>query len=402
MAEERDAGAPGAGAREAVDPDPVAGPVAAPGGALPAYDAVMATRNRPEAVALSLPLLRGQTVPPKRVVIVDASDDPAPVAALVAGANAGPGPEVMLLRAAASSSAQRNRGLEALEAAGGAAEVVLFPDDDSLLYPDAMAEILAVYARDPGIAAVCAAEARVPPPGVDLGAAYVAPPPGRLRRTAQRLRQRVTEAAAGANPFLAIGRRLGGQHPPPGWLGERGTVAVPYMTGFRMSFRRAALARGGAVPDGFDETLTRYAWFEDIEASFAAMAHGPVLGAERALIYHHRFPGRRGDGFPVGLWSVLNRAYVAMRHVRANPALFPRPGREAWRLRLYLAGRAAAYRLMARDDWSRARARGAAAGLRHVGPLLAPETPEEGLSARYRGLMGRLAPEAGPPRLPEG
>ncbi len=360
---------------------------------LPAYDVVMATRNRPEAVRLSLPLILGQSHPPRRVVLVDSSDDPAPIEA-IAGAAARAGAPVDLHRSAPGLTRQRNLGLAALDAAGDSAEIVLFPDDDSLLYPDAAAKMMAVYARGPEVAAVGAAEAAAPPGGVDLAGSYAAPARGRLAAAALRARKRIVRGAAAANPFLAVGARLNAVHPRPGWLAEERAVPVAYLTGFRMSFRRAALAGAPGLAPGFDEALERYAWFEDVDASFAAMRHGLVLGAEGALIHHHRFPGRRGDGRAIGLWAMLNRAYVVMKHVRAAPEVFPNPGREAMRLRLYLAGRAAAYGAMARDRWGIARARGAAAGLARAGRLLAPTAAPglagtEELARRYRALAGR-------------
>ncbi len=347
---------------------------------LPPYDVVMATRNRPEAVRLSLPLVLAQRPAPRAVVVVDGSDDPAPVAAAVAQAG---GAGVRLLRAAPGLTHQRNVGLAALPD-GSPEDVVLFPDDDSLLAPGTAREILALYARGAEVAAVCTREAREPPAGVDLGPRSPAPPRGRLRR----LRQRITLRAAALNPFLAVGERLGARHPDPPWLAEAGARRVPYMTGFRMSFRRRALSGSPGLAPGFDEALARYAWFEDIDASYAAMRHGLVLAAERAAIFHHRFPGRRGEGFEIGLWAMLNRAYLVMKHVRAAPDAFPRPGWEAWRLRLYLLGRALAYVALTRDRWGWARARGAFAGLWRAKALLRPGRPAE-LAERYRRLSAR-------------
>ena len=39
------------------------------------YDVVIATRNRPEALRLSIPLILKQGRPPTKLIIVDASDD---------------------------------------------------------------------------------------------------------------------------------------------------------------------------------------------------------------------------------------------------------------------------------------------------------------------------------------
>jgi len=73
-----------------------------------------------------------------------------------------------------------------------------------------------------------------------------------------------------------------------------------------------------------------------------------------------------------------------MKHVRANPAVFPDPGREARRLDLYCRARTMAYRLLARDGYGRDRARGAADGLRQLQMLT--RSPSADLATIYRRL----------------
>lgn len=352
------------------------------------YDIVMATRNRPEAVALSLPLILSQSRLPREVFIVDSSDDGAPIAAIAArhaarGAAQGAAQDaaqgsvpVHYIRSERGSALQRNIGI-----ARGRGDVVIFPDDDSLLYPDAAEEIMKIYEADTGgrIAAVCARPAEAPPPGLpgDL-ASYEAETTSPLRRALRQARQGVKEATGAANPFVSIGTRLNARHPVPGWLAGAGARPVPYMTGFRMSFRRPAIAAG------FDEALRRYAWFEDIDASFAAMRQGLVVMAGRAQIYHHRVASARDDGRLMGLWAILNRGYVVMKAVHANARTFPHPGREAARLRAYCTARALAYRAMARDGFGRDRAGGAAEGLGQLDALIRAAPAE--LSATYSRL----------------
>lgn len=333
----------------------------------------MATRNRPGVVALSLPLLLSQTRRPAQVVIVDSSEDGAPIEALARAADGTAGVPVLYLRAEAGLTLQRNQGLALCRS-----DVVILPDDDSLLYPDAAERILEVYELDAegAVAAVCAREAQRPP-GEGLGLEAVAAE-RRARPGARRLRQRLKERLAPLNPFLRVGHRLNARHPWPPWAEGMGVRPVPYMTGFRMSFRRAVLER-----EPFDETLGRYGWFEDIDASFRAMRHGLVVAATRAAVHHHRVAGPRGDGRAVGLWAVLNRAYVVMKAVDAHPGLFDRE-RERRRLGLYCLGRALAYRAMARDAFGLARAEGAREGLRRLGALTAARGPE--LARLYAAL----------------
>lgn len=343
------------------------------------YDVVMATRNRPEAVALSLPLILRQTRPPARIVIVDSSDDPAPIEALAGEAAAAGICPVDYLTSARGSTLQRNLGIRA-----SGSEVILFPDDDSLLHPDAAERLMEIYEadREGRVAAVCAAPAATAPPGILAGLdSHAAERTGPLRRSLLGLRQRVKERLSGANPFLAVGTRLNARHDLPPAIARLEAEPVPYMTGFRMSFRR------GAIAAGFDETLQRYSWFEDIDASFTAMRQGLVVVAKRALIYHHRTAAARDNGHRMGLWAILNRGYVVMKHVHANPAVFPDSRRHALRLTAYCRARAIAYRAMARDGFGRDRARGAAEGVRRLPALVA--APAEALSRTYRELEGK-------------
>ncbi|MEM9148604.1 MAG: glycosyltransferase [Pseudomonadota bacterium] len=335
------------------------------------YAAIVATRNRAEALALSLPLLLAQSRLPAEVVVVDSSDDPAPVAAVVeATAKTAPRP-VRLVRAKPGLTHQRNVGLSETTA-----PIVLFPDDDSLLYPDAAERILETYERDREgrLSAIGGREADRPPQGIDQSAAPAEPPPGPGGRLIRAIRLWVDRRLTGASPFEHLGRTLNARHRPPDWLAAANCLPVAYVTGFRMSFRRSALL-------GFDETLERYAWFEDIDAHLGAMRTGLVVAHLDALVHHHRFPGPRGDGRTIGRWAVLNRAYVAMKHVRANPEVFPAPGREAWRIRLHGAIRVAGYLPGVRSAWGRARLRGALEGWMRVGPLLRADA--KALAAAY-------------------
>jgi len=86
----------------------------------------------------------------------------------------------------------------------------------------------------------------------------------------------------------------------------------------------------------------------------------------------------------MGLWAILNRGYVVMKHVRANPDLFDAPAREVFRLKSYCRARAVAYRLLARDAYGRDRARGARDGLRLLGALTA--APAATLRQTYTDL----------------
>ena len=219
-----------------------------------------------------------------------------------------------------------------------------------------------------------------PPEAAGRLGRHAAEDSGPVRTALRAVRQAIKEATGFLNPFVATGRRLSRTHRRPDWLSAHDAVVVPYMTGFRMSFRRAAIA-----PAGFDETLRKYAWFEDIDLSYRALRGGLLVTAQGAGVYHHRTAARRDNGHRMGLWAILNRSYVVMKAVRANPSVFPHPGREILRLRLYCLARAVAYTLMARDGHGRDRARGAREGLRRQSRLL--DTASTDLAAAYRRLV---------------
>ncbi len=335
------------------------------------YDVVMATRNRPEAVALSLPLLLGQTRLPRTILICDSSDDPSGIEAIVAGhAKDAPVP-IRFMRCAPGLTVQRNIGLAACTA-----DVVIFPDDDSLLYADAAERMLEVYEadRDGRIAGVCARPVDRAPdetPG-DLQS-YAAEDVGPMRAAVRWLRQRGKEWAS-QDPFLSIGRRLNARHEMPPAVAALNVTTVAYMTGFRMSFRREVIAK-----IKFDETLKKYGWFEDIDASFGAMEHGRIVAALDARIYHHRVASSRDNGYRMGRWALLNLAYVTMKAVHRSGLGVPED--EARRILRFCRMRAAGYMLARRNAYGRDRARGARDALGPAREILA--APPERLAEIY-------------------
>jgi glycosyltransferase involved in cell wall biosynthesis len=334
------------------------------------YDVVIATRNRIDALGLSLPLLLAQTRPPEKVVIVDSSDDPAPIRELVARiAGATPIP-VHFIGGERGLTRQRNLGLQHVDA-----DVVMFPDDDSLLPSETMARIMAVYECDVEgvVGGVCGNETADPP--VDLGAvAYRKSLLDRIKTLVGRSRVAVERRIAPDIRELA-GRRLWRDHTPPRWMPEVEAVPVEHMTGFRMSFRTAAIK-----PVGFDETLALYGLFEDTEASLHVLRNWQLLAADTGWIYHHRDPGRREGGRRYGVTQILNCAYVVAKHVPMDAA-FARAMRRAFRYRLFL------YTLGARSAFGRERLAGAWAAYRLYPALL--QAPSDALPDLYRTLCAR-------------
>lgn len=346
------------------------------------YDAVIATRNRPEALALSIPLLVGQTRPPKRLIVIDSSDDHAPVAETVARAVAGWNGEVIVEHSAKGLPLQRNRGLTHVTA-----PVVLFPDDDSLLYPDAAEHILEVYERDTegAIAAVCALEAMQAPGDGPLSATYEVSAEETRKRSLRGFQSRIERKVSWLKPAKSLGRMLNDRHAVPAWLAEMDARPVEYMTGFRMSFRTDAIR-----DPGFDDALRDYGLYEDLDASFTAVRSGLVVAAWRAKIYHHRFPGARANGRSLGLIEVLNMVYVVLKHATPERLGAAASRRVRRRLAAFVPVRVLANLPGLRSRFGRERLAGSFAGAVLSARLRGQAG--QGLSAAYKSIVARGAP----------
>ncbi|EIE49065.1 hypothetical protein AL035_16160 [Salipiger aestuarii] len=315
------------------------------------FDVVIATRNRPEALALTIPLLLGQSRRPEKLIIIDSSDDHAPVAQVVADTTAGQGIEVIVEHTKRGTARQRNRGLSHVSA-----DVVFFPDDDTLFFPGTSAAIMDIYERDTSrqVAAVNPAVSLTPPEGALDGAAYgMSQSHTREARTVG-WRTRLGRLLPDINPRFVIGRILVDRAPDLSWLDELEAKPVEWMTGFRMTFRTEALRA-----TGFEPVFGGYSLFEDTDASWAVSEFGCVLGTRRGQVYHHRFPSGRADRYGLGAMGLANLAYLMAKH-STDRGLTAAQRREALRkTRSYARLRMLAARLRAlRGD------RGAAEDLR--------------------------------------
>lgn len=343
------------------------------------YDAVIATRHRIEALALSIPLLLGQSRPPARLIVIDSSDDHAPVVQAVQQACSGWGGELIIEHSAPGLPHQRNCGLRHVTA-----PVVLFPDDDSLLLPEAAAAIMAIYDRDheDRIAAVCAGEAMTPPAGMDLKTSDWMSAAHRREAGWRRSRNWLEKRLSVLKPQLYLGGVFAAR-PVPDWLADLDGVPVEYMTGFRMSFRTAAIRE-----TGFDEALGGYALDEDIDASFSAARSGLVVAARQARIYHHRFPGGRGDGARLGRMEILNRLYIGLKHASHDDVAIEVKTGMRWRLKGFVFVKLLVALSGARSAYGRARMRGAFAAARASAPIWRAHGAHE-LAAAYRAAFVR-------------
>lgn len=345
------------------------------------YDVVIATRNRPHALSISIPLMLAQRRPPNKVIVVDSSDDHQAARAAVEVASRGRPVRCEVVRSERGLTLQRNVALSLVES-----PVTFFPDDDSIWFPGVAEEVMRVYELDTrgDIGGVCTAESPTPPPGV-FGHARRAYRMSRRDRVRQLIahQRSALERALTVNPFIVHGRSRWGVRPPPPWLVEEEVVLVEYMTGFRMSFRTELIRRFG-----FDESLRGYGLCEDIDASFQVMRTHLVVGARRARVFHYKSPERRTSGLSIGVSQILNRAYVLFKH--APPGS---PARR--RLRPYAAYKIAQYLARLNSPYGRDRLSGAWRALRRLDVLGA--APAEDLSRRYLELRDQCLAGDGQP-----
>lgn len=343
------------------------------------FDIVIATRNRPEALAISIPLILGQDRLPDRLIVIDSSDDHAPVAATVARAVQGFGGEVIVEHSEKGLTRQRNVGLRHV-----AADVVMFPDDDSLWHPGTASAIMQAYERDPRVAGVCAADATEPPPGALPEGAYAMTRAQARESALMLLRNRLERKLTGLNPLLHLGGLIKSRAPRFDWLGADDCVVVEQMTGYRMTYRTACIKQVG-----FNEAFSGYSLCEDIDASFSMAAFGVLIGARRARVYHHKFPARRANGRALGVMSIANRAYVVAKHA-IDAGLSADEAREARRkMRAYARIRLLSALMGARDRFGRDQVRGMFAAMSRMNEIL--EAPRDELDARYLAVSTAAA-----------
>lgn len=335
------------------------------------YECVICTRNRPDALRMSIPRLLAQTRPPRRVIVADSSDDKRAVRAALEEASAGSSIEVTLIDCERGSSRQRNEGLEFVEA-----PIVFFPDDDAICDPDYAERIMQIYERDDeervgGVVGVQRARAR------DEHGSYdpvQMPVMGRLRQVMTRPRARL-ERRILHDSLAGVGWELKAGWIAPDWLADVDAQLNGWVRGFRMTFRTAAIRRIG----GFDETMREYATFEDLHAGFAVGETQMIVQANAAKVFHLEIPGGRGSGFIRGATNIANRAYVVACHTEpGSPHRRHTMKYAAYRCALYAGG----------SLWSpyhRDSLRGALSALHRLRPLLC--APRERAPAAYLAIL---------------
>ena len=279
------------------------------------YDVVIATRNRPEALKLSIPLILSQGRKPHKLIIVDASDNHEKVKSEVQDIEQDYKCDIQILFSGKACSAhQRNLGLAKVNS-----PVVMFPDDDSLWWPGVAKAIMRIYELDTkeDIGGVCAAATLDLPPNIKgvKPVSYKMDASNRFRQSIEHFRRKI-ESKLFPDPILQHGRSKWDVKLTPEWLPETKSVLVEYMSGHRMSFRTQDIKNCG-----FSEELGRFVGWaakEDVDASFSVLRKKLLVGTHNAKVCHYQFPGKRLDGYAFGFIQLFNTAYVIFRNVPAG------------------------------------------------------------------------------------
>lgn len=319
------------------------------------YTIAIATRNRQNALALSLPYMIGQSRVAEEIIIVDSSDDHEYTIRTARSALAGFPGRLKILHSAPGLVRQRAIALQETTS-----PIVLFPDDDSIWHPEVAEEKLKLYDRDTEgrIAAVCGMEVTQPPAGfAESGKlTYKMRLSDRVGQYLGRWRFRVEHWLV-PDPARVLGRDQYLDSKFDDWLSKYNACQVEWMTGFRMSFRTEVIRRAG-----FDQIFSGYSLFEDIDASFSARRYGAIVAARGAKVFHYKAPERREAGRRIGVTQILNKAYVVAKHGQNSYKYFQL-------MRRYAYYKMAQYALANRGEYGHERYLGSKKALRQIKPF---------------------------------
>jgi GT2 family glycosyltransferase len=250
---------------------------------------IIATRDRPDALATMLATLAAQTRVPETVVLVDASSGMESQQLFERGADRFADPRYQ--RASlAGAAAQRNEGVASVRAF---ATTILFLDDDVRLAPDCVERLWAALDGDPGLGGVNA---------MITNQRYTSP--GLVSRTLFRVlhgRRETTYAGLCVGPAMNLLPEDRADLPdvvPVQWLNTTCTL-----------YRTAALP---APP--FPDRFTGYSLFEDVALSLTVGRTWRLANTRTARIVHESRGGaHKSDPRAMARMELVNRHFVMTR-----------------------------------------------------------------------------------------
>lgn len=256
---------------------------------------VIPTHDRPTELARLLNSLGEQSRLPEEVLVVNDGAGELSAGVLQPLRSAGVTVRVLRRSPPPSSAASRNAGLA--EASG---DVVFCLDDDTLLGPALLAELLELYRRDPAgrIGGIGIPYREVPSGPGGRAWAWFFRLSGRVRYRPMHVASRYVRLPAGLRGRLR-----------PAWMLPGGSLSL-----------RGQVARVAR----FDERLGGYAFGEDRELVYRLGRRWALFEATRLRVDHRPGSAGRGD------WRQRGRAYVRnMLHVVRNAT---DPGAGTWTL----------------------------------------------------------------------
>lgn len=273
------------------------------------YDIIICTRNRLSVLEISLPLFISQTKRASSIIIIDSSDNHNQVKSFCDSlfSNINLNINFVIYKSSPGTAFQRNAGLNFSKS-----EIIFFPDDDSLWYPDYAENILKIYGSDDSqsIGGIQGTAVKLPPPNAFLTKTVT---------HSLNLKDRISMYLGPIkfifrhnfleDPIFIEGFTKQKQFQIPDWIKSEHAIPCGPMTGFAMSFRAETIKRYK-----FDEILGTYSLFEDRDASLSVMGGKLVLTSLKANVFHYRSPESRTNGREWGMMHILNRAYVVCKH----------------------------------------------------------------------------------------
>ncbi|MDC0738713.1 glycosyltransferase family 2 protein [Cognatishimia sp. SS12] len=265
------------GALDLVDPTGQDAAQSTPASRL-SWSLTICTYNRPHFLLPMVGYVAQQTRLPREVVIVDASDDWQDSKAALLAAYPEFWETVTLTHVPAKVRAVAYQRNQALDLTSG--DIVFSLDDDIYLYPDTADTIMRIYEADPEqrIAMVGALFADLPPEAAqeDDSAVVDSPAPG----LKQRLRSWLEAQMTLDRHFVPYGKPVDRSPLEELTLPVR-VFATGLINGGRMTFRR-----GYGVQTRWSELLRYYATHEDSDFSYRMSAHGRLVTAPDARLFH--------------------------------------------------------------------------------------------------------------------
>ena len=335
---------------------------------------VIPTYKREAVLQQCLLFAAQQTLPPKEIIVVDASPDWEKTQTHIMREIVEKYPAIdwqYVQAKRASSAAQRNQGIEL-----ATADIVFLIDDDSFMYSDCAEEVICIYAQDTAheVAGIMPKLEFLPPDSSPaIKKKYAQNDEGKspsylwhkLKIIQAKLRAFAKRLIKDDDIFIPYDFTFP-KYTLPKRLQAMAAHPVPMIHGARMSYRREILAR-----IRFEETLERYAVNEDNDVCYRASRLGMLLHALKARICHlEAAQGRLTRLTTTALWG-LNQAVLHRFH-SPDLARFRRLFRKLLWQRLFTQ----TMKDILDRRWSLPSTRGIIFALRHYEAILS-KTPDE-------------------------